>query len=115
MLDEYPKSLCFELLELTLELLRGGLSGNFAGLGAGEFLARIDDVSDFAGDGLARIGTSNFAGLVAVDGIVAGLSRGDDEVLVAFDDELCLLIVDDGIELISAEAIGDGVMFSPDG
>lgn len=73
-----------------LELARGGRSGSFAGLGAGEFLALIDDVSDLAGDGLARTGTSNLAGLVAVEGIVPGLSRGDDDVFVLFDDTLCL-------------------------
>lgn len=113
MLDGQPASY-FELVELTLELFRGGRSGNFAGLGAGEFLVLIDDVSDLAGDGLARTGTSNLAGLVAVDGIVAGLSRGEDDVFVAFDEELCLWLVDAGIDSI-AEEIGDGVMLSPDG
>lgn len=44
---------------------------------------RDDDVvvSDLAGDGLARMGTSNLAGLAEFEGIVMGLSRGDDEAV----------------------------------
>ena len=102
-----------ELVELTVEAFLGGLSVAFAGLGAGEFLARIEDVSDFAGDGLARTGTSNFAGLVVVDGIVAGLSRGDEEVFVAFDDELCLWLVVLGVAVKLARI--EEVMLSPEG
>lgn len=49
------------------------------GLGAGEFLVRVDDVSDLTGDGLARTGISNLAGLAEFDGIVIGLSRGEDD------------------------------------
>lgn len=46
------------------------------GLGAGELRVRVDDVSDLTGDGLAR---TNFAGLAELDGIVMGLSRGEDD------------------------------------
>lgn len=63
-----------------LGLLRAmSLILNFPGLGAGEFRVRdvCDDVSDFAGDGDARTGTSNLAGLAELEGIVMGLSRGD--------------------------------------
>lgn len=49
------------------------------GDGAGELRVRVDEVSDFAGDGLARIGTSNLAGLAELDGIVMGLSLGEDD------------------------------------
>jgi hypothetical protein len=90
-------------------LFRDDRSGNFAGLGAGEFLAPlIEEVSDFAGDGLARTGISNLAGLGAFDGIVAGLSRGDDEEFA--DEELCCLVV-----VKFTDAIGDGFMLRPDG
>ena len=65
---------------------------NLFGLGAGEFRVRVDDVSDLAGDGLARIGTSNLAGLAELDGIVIGLpsSLGDDERTLALLDRFPL-------------------------
>lgn len=58
---------------------------NKLGLGAGELRVRVDDVSDLAGDGLARMGISNLsnlAGLAEFDGIVMGLSsRGELELV----------------------------------
>jgi hypothetical protein len=59
-------------------------AGNFPGLGAGEFLLRLrtDDVSDLAGDGLARTGISNLAGLAELEGIVIGLSLGEEVLVV---------------------------------
>lgn len=93
-------------------LFREERSGNFAGLGAGEFLAPlIEDESDLAGEGLARTGISNLAGLGAFEGIVAGLSRGEDDAFV--EDELCCLVL---ILLdVNRVAIGEGFMFRPDG
>ena len=60
------------------------LSDNFPGLGAGEFRFRLrtDDVSDLAGEGLALMGISNLAGLAEFDGIVIGLSLGEDVFVV---------------------------------
>lgn len=95
------------------------------GLGAGEFLVRLrhDEVSDLAGDGLARTGISNLAGLAEFDGIVIGLSRGDD-VLVFIEPWLLMLPVLALFELFWLRLVGittneldngDGVMFNPDG
>lgn len=68
------------LCGVTFGLFLGiSLAVNLPGLGAGELRVFVDDVSDLAGDGLARIGTSNLAGLAEFDGIVMGLSRGDDD------------------------------------
>ena len=100
-----------ELPELTAELFRDGRSGNFDVFGMGEFRARTDDVSDLAGDGLARTGISNLAGLVAVDGIVAGLSRGEDDAFVDVELGFTFTLVCG----IGDEDIGDGVIFNPDG
>lgn len=98
---------------------------SFPGLGAGEFLVRLrhDEVSDLAGDGLARTGISNFAGLAEFDGMVMGLSLGDD-VLVVKDPWLLMLLLLALLELFWLRLVGnttselesgDGVMFNPDG
>lgn len=83
------------------------------GDGAGELRVRVDEVSDLAGDGLARIGTSNLAGLAELDGIVMGLSLGEEDdvwTLVLLD-----MLVAGPVGWRIADEIGDGFMLRPDG
>lgn len=102
------------LFGVTLGLLREiSLILNFPGLGAGELRVLLEEVSDLAGEGLARTGTSNLAGLAEFDGIVIGLSRGE-EVAVA-----TLFIAEALVALPAAFPKGEqsleGFMFSPEG
>lgn len=89
MLDTLPPML--PMRELNVGLLRLPLPkispmDSLTGLGAGELRVRLrhEEVSDLAGEGLALTGISNLAGLAEFDGMVIGLSRGD-EVFVVID------------------------------
>lgn len=89
MLDTLPPML--PIRELKVGLLRLPLPkmspmDNLTGLGAGELRVRLrhEEVSDLAGEGLARTGISNLAGLAELEGMVIGLSLGD-EVFVVID------------------------------
>lgn len=90
MLDTLPPML--PMRELSVGLLRLPLPpkmspmDSLTGLGAGELRVRLrhEEVSDLAGEGLALTGISNFAGLAEFDGMVMGLSLGD-EVFVVMD------------------------------
>lgn len=79
--------------------------------GIGEFLLRVMEMSDLAGDGVGGgCCISIFvAGLAELDGIVTGLSRGETSGSAACLVDVCVFCS------IGIVDIGDGVIFKPDG